>query len=190
MVGMKPPEGADFDLDFVELSRRAYLALAKAYTPGPQYLIPSFRLWHYPRSGQQVTWVVFQCRPVVPKGVMPVVRRLRWDKESDYNRFIPKLRRRPRLDPTITMNEAKLHEPMLTEFMDEAARLGLPRGHLIPPYLSEIRKEYGLEGYDVEGNDGRPIVRIEWDQPPMASLGRIVEWSDEVREWLCSVLPQ
>ncbi len=44
MVGMKPPEGSDIDIDSIELSRRAFLALAKAYAPGPAYLIPSFRL--------------------------------------------------------------------------------------------------------------------------------------------------
>lgn len=168
---MKPPEGPDVDRDFIELSRRAYLALARAYTPGPAFLIPSFRLWHYPPEGPQVTWVVFQCRPSTPGDASPVVRRIRWDRDADLGRCREKRRRRPRLDPTLAADEARLHESLLTTFMDEAATLGLPFGQLIRPYLSDVRKEYGLEGYDVEGRDGRPIVRIEWNEPPRIRWG-------------------
>lgn len=187
--GVVPEGEAPPNRDFLELSRRAYEAFALAYSPGPPELIPSFRVWHYPSAGPQWSWVVFQCRVGVPRGVLPVVRRLRWDRDGDLERLSLPTRRRPSLDPSLSRSEAPLDEATLARFVEEASRLSLPRGSVERPYVSEHRAEFGLEGYDVEGRDGRPRVRIEWDREPSPRLWPITEWARQVRDWLGSVLP-
>ncbi len=67
--------------------------------------------------------------------------------------------------------------------------MSIPRGSLGRPYVSEQRPEFGLEGYDVEGRDGRPRVRIEWDREPSPLLRPITEWARQVRDWLRASLP-
>ncbi|HLF95166.1 MAG TPA: hypothetical protein VJB14_16995 [Planctomycetota bacterium] len=175
--------------DFLELSRRAYEAFALAYTPGPPELIPSFRVWHYPAAGPLVSWVVFQCRVGVSRATNPIVRRTTWDRDSDLERLAIQTRRRPRLDPTLATKEAELEEGRLARFVDEASKLAVPRGSVKTPYVSEQRLEFGLEGYDVEGRDGRPRVRIEWDREPSPRLWPITEWARQVRDWLRVSLP-
>ena len=184
------PEGdASLNRDFLELSRRAYEAFALAYSPGPPELIPSFRVWHYPPAGPQQSWVVFQCRVGVSRGVLPVVRRLRWDRDGDLERLSLPTRRRPSLEPSLTRSEAPLDEARLAGFVQRASGLNIPRGSIVTPYVSGERPEFGLEGYDVEGRDGRPRVRIQWDRLHLPGLRPIVAWAREVCDWLQASLP-
>ncbi|MBI3855203.1 MAG: hypothetical protein HY293_05880 [Planctomycetes bacterium] len=73
--------------------------------------------------------------------------------------------------------------------MSEAGGLGIPRQRLVRPYLTDQRAEFGLEGFDVEGRDGRPIVRIEWDRVPPLQLEAVAGWAERVRDWLRGVAP-
>jgi len=187
--GVVPEGESPPNRDFLELSRRAYEAFALAYTPGPPELIPSFRVWHYAAAGPLVSWVVFQCRVGVSRATNPIVRRTTWDRDSDLERLAIQTRRRPRLDPTLATTEAELEEGRLARFVEEASGLSLPRRSVGRPYVSEERPEFGLEGYDVEGRDGRPRVRIQWDRLHPLGLRPIVEWAERVRDWLRASLP-
>ena len=84
--------------------------------------------------------------------------------------------------------EASLEEAPLNRFVSEATRLSLPFNRLLRPYVCETQPEFGLEGFDVEGRDGRSVVRVEWGREP-GLLDPIADWSARVREWFVTVLP-
>lgn len=174
--------------DAVEVARRAYAAMAGSFSPCPAHLIPSFRVWHYPAAGPQISWVIFHRRLDDPLGEVPVVRRLIWDRDRDLECLGAGLRRRPRLEPALSMTEAELDAALLAFLMSEAGGLALPRHRLVPPYVTDHRPEFGLEGFDVEGWDGRPVVRIEWDRNPPLQLEAVVGWTARVRDWLRQVV--
>ena len=181
------PEGTEVDRNFIELSRRAYESFSGSCFPVPKDLIPSFRIWHYPLAGPHVSWIVFQCRLVVPKGLFPMVRRLVWERDADLERLKLGTRRRPNLDPTIVMTETTLDEASMARFVDKATGLTVPLFNVIHPYVSERRPEYGLEGYDVAGRHGRPVMRIEWDRKHHVGLNSVADWAEQVRDWLRAV---
>ena len=160
--------------------------MADSFAPCPPHLVPSFRLWHFPPAGPQTSWVVFHRRVDDPLSEAPIVRRVVWDRDADLERLNLGTRRRPSLKPSLTITEAELDAAMLARLMDEATGLGLPRQRLVRPYLSDQRAEFGLEGFDLEGLDGRPIVRIEWGKNPPLQLEAIAGWAARVRRWLTS----
>ncbi len=160
--------------------------MADSFDPCPAHLIPSFRLWHFPPAGPQTSWVVFHGRVDDPVSGTPIVRRVVWDRDADLERLELKARRRPSLKPTLTITEADVDAGTLSRLMKKADGLDLPRHKLVRPYLTDQRAEFGLEGFDLEGSDGRPIVRIEWTRTPLPSLAQIAEWAAEVRQWLTS----
>jgi len=160
--------------------------MADSFAPCPAHLIPSFRLWHFPPAGPQTSWVVFHGRVDDPVSGTPIVRRVVWNRDADLERLEMRTRRRPSLTPTLTITENDLDAGRLARFMREADGLDLPRHRLVRPYLSDQRAEFGLEGFDVEGTDGRPIVRIEWNRTSEAPLVAIAEWTARVRQWLTS----
>lgn len=173
----------------VELARRAFAAMAASFAPCPEHLIPSFRLWHYPPAGRQVSWVIFHGSIEDPQSGVPIARRVDWDRDGDLERLELARRRRPSLEPTLAITEGGLDAPRLARLMDEASGLGLPRDRLVRPYLTDHRAEFGLEGFDLEGRDGRPIVRIEWDRIPPLQLEGVAGWATRVRHWLARVQP-
>ena len=72
---------------------------------------------------------------------------------------------------------------------EEVSGCGLPRETLIRPYLTDQAVEFGLEGFDLEGRDGRSIVRIEWERDPPHGLEAVARWTNRVRQWLSQILP-
>ena len=86
-------------------------------------------------------------------------------------------------------DESPLDEPMLNGFVKEATTLSLPFRSLVRPYVCDRQKEFGLEGFDVEGRDGRPVVRVEWMYAYADEIKSIAEWSRKVREWFIRILP-
>jgi len=170
-----------------ELGRQAYAAMAASYAPLPRGLVASFRLWHFPGEGPDSSWVVFHAAQDDPHGGSPLARRVVWDRAGDLRRLEESLRRKPSRRPTLKTTEAGLDPAILGNFMKEAGRLQLPRRRLVRPYVSDFRTEFGLEGFDLEGRDGRPVVRMEWEEPAPLALEAVAHWSDRVRAWLVSV---
>jgi hypothetical protein len=170
--------------DAVELARRAYALMADSFAPCPPPLVPSFRVWHFPPAGPQTSWVLFHGRVDDPLSGTPLVRRVVWDRDADLERLETGTRRRPTLEPTLTITEREPDTGMLSRVMREATGLGVPQHRLVRPYVSHDRAEFGLEGFDVEGSDGRPIVRIEWDRNPPPDLEALAGWAAWVRQWL------
>ena len=113
-----------------------------------------------------------------------MVRRLVWDRDADLERLELGTRLKPVLEPSLSRTEAEVDATRLARLMAEATGLGLPRDRLIRPYVTEQRAEFGLEGFDLEGRDGRPIVRIEWDRNPPLQLEAVAGWAERVRLWL------
>jgi hypothetical protein len=163
--------------------------MAASFSPLPRHLVASFRLWHYPAAGPQSSWAVFHGRVEDPQAGTPRVRRVVWDRDVDLERLCLGTKVRPRLEPTLTQQEAELDARALSALMTSAATLSMPRHRLTRPYISGQPPEFGLEGFDLEGRDGRPIVRIEWDGPPPLQMEAIVGWTDQVRAWLRRVVP-
>ncbi len=158
--------------------------MATSFSPLPKNLIASFRLWHYPAAGPQSSWAVFHPRVDDPMAAAPRVRRLLWDRDADLERLALGPKRRPRLEPTLTRREADLDAHPLAAFMTAAANLTMARARLTPPYVSGQPPEFGLEGFDLEGRDGRPIVRMEWGRNPPLQMEGVAGWADQVRSWL------
>jgi len=178
----------DVDRERVELSRRAYEAMAASLDPSPPNLIPSFRIWHYPAAGPQLSWVVFQARADDPLDQVPRVRCVRWDRDADLERLALAHKRRRNPAPSIRISEADLDPKILAEHVAKVKAFSAPRSSMGHPYLSDHHPEFGLEGFDVEGNDGWPIVRIEWERDPDLTLSRLAKWAEGVRSWLRGVL--
>jgi len=82
------------------------------------------------------------------------------------------------------MTEHPLDPDRPAELCSQVSGLPFPRKLLARPYISERRPQFGLDGFDVEGIDGRPIVRVEWDEPPGPGLRPIAAWAASVRLWL------
>jgi len=158
--------------------------MAASFAPLPRHLVASFRLWHYPAAGPQSSWAVFHGSIDNPQAGAPRVRRLIWDRDADLERLTLGTRLRPRLEPTLARVEAELDVRALSAFMTSAGRLSMPRHRLTRPYVSGQPPEFGLEGFDLEGRDGRPIVRMEWERNPPLQLESVVGWTDQVRDWL------
>ena len=172
------------DRDLTELARQAYAAMADSFSPCPAHLVPSFRLWHFPLAGIHHSWTVFHGRLEDPITRVPRLRTLSWDRDTDLERLELRTRVKPRLEPSLTVTEGEIDGVRLAELMAEVSRLRIPRDCLGNPYLTDERAEFGLEGFDVEGRDGRPIVRIEWDRDPPLEMAALAEWADRVRRWL------
>jgi hypothetical protein len=158
--------------------------MAASFAPPPRNLIASFRLWHYPAAGPHSSWAVFHGRADDPLDRAPRVRRLVWDRDADLERLALEAKRRPRLEPTLTQVEAEVDSRALSTLMKAAGTLRMPRQRLTRPYLSGQPPEFGLEGFDLEGRDGRPIVRMEWPRNPTLQMEGVAGWADQVRDWL------
>ena len=172
-----------------ELARRAYTAMASSFSPAPPHLIPSFRLWHYPAAGRHISWVVFHRRIEDPLGGMPILRRLVWDRDADLQRLVVGTHLRPKRHPSLVTLDVEVDPVHLASLMVEVNGMALPPRRIILPYLSDHQPEFGVEGFDVEGNDGKPIVRIEWDPPVPLPLEPIAGWAGRMRNWLRQLLP-
>lgn len=177
------------DRDAAELALRAYRCMAGSFVPCPAHLLPSFRLWHYPVAGPQVSWSVFHGRIEDDLSDTPMVRRVAWDRDGDLERLELGIRLRPGLHPTLAMTELKLDAAVLALRMEEVTRLGIPRASMTRPYLAHQRAEFGLDGFDLEGRDGRPIVRVEWSRNPPPMLEGISGWAARVRQWFGALNP-
>ncbi|HVE40331.1 MAG TPA: hypothetical protein VNM14_10615 [Planctomycetota bacterium] len=163
--------------------------MAASFSPLPRHLVASFRLWHYPNAGPQSSWAVFHGRVDDPMAGAPRVRRLVWDRDADLERLALGTRRRPQLEPTLTRVETEIDGHLLSAFMRSAGRLSMPRHRLTRPYVSGQPPEFGLEGFDLEGRDGRPVVRMEWERNPPLQMEGVAGWADQVRDWLRRSLP-
>lgn len=179
----------EFRRNTADLARKAYPAMAASFTPVPAHRVASFRLWHFPETGPQTSWVIFHGRAGDPDAGPPLVRRVQWDRDGDLERLRNGIRYRPLLEPTLSIAETEVDARVLEEFMSLASGLGLPRQQLKRPYLSEQRAEFGLEGFDLEALDGRPVVRLEWGIHPPLQLEAIVGWAGRVRAWIRRELP-
>lgn len=133
--------------------------------------------------------MTFQCRVDTPRGIDPLARRVAWDRDEDVSRLTLPATRRRSLEPTISQVEAPLEEATLNRFVKEATTLSLPFRSLVNPYVCECQPEFGLEGFDVEGRDGRPIVRVEWSMEISPAVQGIADWSRRMREWFEKVIP-
>jgi hypothetical protein len=120
-----------------------------------------------------------------PRDGDPLVRRLVWDRAGDLERLQLGVRLKPNLDPSLMTTDVALEARVFSAILKEAGTLNLPHRELTRPYLTDVPTEFGLEGF----RDGRPGVRIEWDQLPPERLGSIAAWAGRVRESLRRVLP-
>ena len=163
--------------------------MAASFVPCPAHLIPSFRVWHFPLAGPHVSWVVFHGRVDDPVSGAPRMRRLVWNRDADLERLELGRRRKPVLEPALSTDETEIDSVRLSSLMEEVSGLTLPRDRLVLPYLTDQGMEFGLEGFDVEGRDGRPIVRLEWGPLPAQGFEAVARWTLRVRQWLGQVLP-
>jgi hypothetical protein len=163
--------------------------MAASFSPLPPHLIASFRIWHYPAAGPQTSWAVFHGRVDDPQAGAPRARRVVWDRDADLERLALGAKLRPQLDPSLTRVEADLESRALGAFMKAAGGLTMPRHRLTEPYVAGQPPEFGLEGFDLEGRDGRRIVRMEWERHPPLQLEGIAGWAAQVRRWLSGSLP-
>jgi hypothetical protein len=155
-----------------------------SFVPVPPHLVPSFRIWHFPPAGLHLSWTVFQRSRRDPVPAVPLVRRIAWERDRDFEALeLPRRRRLP-LEPTLRVTEHPLDPGGLFARVETASGLPLARSMLKRPYVAEIRREFGLDGFDVEGNDGRPVVRLEWDDPVPADLVPLARWAADLRPWL------
>src|SRR5215204_4647053 len=89
----------------LELSLQAMLELDRMETR-PAFA-PYFRLWDYDPHQPWRSWLI-QVPDAEPLPSDPLVLERTWDAAEDRERLVRDLRRRPRLQPTLCVREARL----------------------------------------------------------------------------------
>ena len=94
--------------------------MAASFSPLPPHRVPVFRLWHYPASGPQASWVLFRGPADDPRGGDPRVRRLIWDREADLERLQFGIRLRPSLEPSLERTEVEIDARTFAAILKDA----------------------------------------------------------------------
>ena len=149
-----------------ELATSAVRAFEEAHENPPEDLVPSFRLWHYPRKGPWITWVLF-----VPPGGEPVetdgkVRELGWD--------------RPAPGPELWTRDAVVPAADLRRTLSRAGRTALLGDHLRSRAAFPDWTEYGIEGF----SSTRAPDRIQWESPVPYPFRTLAAWYSRARALL------
>lgn len=147
-----------------EFATSAVRAFEAAHEDPPEPLVPSFRLWHYPRKGPWVTWVLF-----VPPGVEPTeadgkVRERGWDRPA----------------PGLWTREAVVPAADLRRTLSRAAHTALLGDHLRSHAAFPDWAEYGIEGF----SSARAPDRIQWESPVPYPFRTLAVWYSRARALL------
>ena len=156
--------GAEDGLE-IERAKAAVRALEDACLEAPGGLLASFRLWHYPREGPWITWVVF-----VPSGGPPyesdgAVRERGWTRQGTP------------AGPDLWSREASLPPATLRRALSRASHTALVEDHRTSSHAFPDWTEFGIEGF---GRTTTP-QRIQWEAPAPYPFRTLAVWHSRTR---------
>jgi hypothetical protein len=151
--------------DEQELAASAVRAFEEARENPPEGLVVCFRLWHYPREGPWVTWVLF-----VPRGREDSDG---WVREVGWNR--------PASELDLFTREAVVPAAALRRILSRASHLNLIDEHRSSSSAFPDWTEFGIEG----DSPSRPV---QWEAPVPYPFRTMAVWYSRARgmlqEWL------
>lgn len=149
------------------LERDALRELGAASEDPPPDLIPTFRLWHIPRNGLWMTWVLFIPDDLKPWSSEGVVRAVWWDRPEELAR-LPN-------EPSMEMKEAIVGPQDLHHLLGRASWVNLDYERIVHGPLST--SEFGIEGY----RNRASYERVEWSMPIPPGMRAIMAWYSKAR---------
>lgn len=148
--------------------------------------LPLFRLWDYDPHRTYRSWLLQVPDDADPLQTDPLVLERTWDAAVDRERLARDLRRRPRIDPTFCVREARLPKDELQVLRTIGSRIPYSRLELRDAHLSLQPAQFGIEGFRKENVQMRSErIRLEWGGEPAPGLKAVAAWAARMRS-LCS----
>jgi hypothetical protein len=147
---------------------------------------PYFRIWDYDPHRTYRSWLLQIPDDADPLRPAPIVLERTWDAAEDRERLARDLRRRPRLQPTLYIREARLPNEEFSFLRSVGSRISYPRLELRDAHTSLQPTQFGLEGFRKETVQLRSDrIRLEWGGMVQPELKAVAAWAERVRS-LCS----
>src|SRR6185503_6932354 len=145
-----------------------------------------FRIWDYDPHRTFRSWLLQVPETTDPLRPSPLVLERTWDAAVDRERLARDLRRRPRLQPTLCIREARLPKDDFEFLRNVGKRIPYSRLELREAHLSLPPAQFGIEGFRNETVELRSErIRLEWGGEPVADLKAVAAWAARMRS-LCS----
>ncbi len=143
---------------------------------------PCFRVWDYSPHREYRSWLIQTPMEGGPDPQGPIVLERTWDVVADRERLARNLRRRPSLQPTLSLREAELPRGEFASLRALASHISFPLLGLREAHVATQPAQYGIEGFR---RDAARLhserVRLEWGGNPPAELRAAVAWAQQVR---------
>jgi len=147
---------------------------------------PYFRIWDYDPHRTFRSWLIQVPDESDPLRPAPLVLERTWDAAVDREKLSRDLRRRPRLQPTLCVREARLPKDDFEFLRSVGARIPYSRLQLRDAHLSLPPVQFGIEGFRKETVQLRSErIRLEWGGEPLPELTAAAAWASRMRS-LCS----
>ncbi len=179
---------ADLQRIFLELTLAAVQELDRMQTrPGFK---PYFRLWDYDPLKTFRSWLIQVPDDVDSRPSEPLVLERTWDAVEDRDRLARDLRRRPRLQPTMCVREAKLPGNEFEFLREVGSKIPFPLVELRDTHLSVRPVQFGIEGFRRDTVRLRSErVRLSWGGAPHTSMKAAAAWAERMRSLCCGCFP-
>jgi hypothetical protein len=158
-------------------------------TARPGFL-PWLRIWDYDPHRAFRSWLI-QIRDETPSHQPePLVLERTWDAAEDRTRLARDLRRRPPLQPTLSVREAALPPEEFAFLRTAASRIPYSRLELRDAHTSLQPAQYGMEGFSKETVRLRSErIRLEWGGDPAAEMKAVAAWAARLRSLCMGCFP-
>ena len=147
---------------------------------------PWLRIWDYDPHQAYRSWLIQIPEEDDPQPPAPLVLERTWDAAEDRERLARDLRRRPRLQPTLSVREARLPKEDFDYLRSVGSKMPYPRIELRDAHTSLQPAQFGIEGFRkdaVQMSTAR--IRLEWGGVPRPGLEAVAAWAARLRS-LCS----
>jgi hypothetical protein len=164
-------------------------ARAEGILKGPEVDLPHhkslLRLWHYPSFDRYVSWLVYGALPRYQKSDSPLVCEVVWDRPFDFQRFsdpLKGLKHGFSPEPTITLKQAEVPPDELE------LRLTNLREIALPVFIDDGSIGLDGESFGVETFGFKSTVRLMWWSDNYERWNSIVDWFEDMRQFLSMCL--
>lgn len=150
---------------------------------------PFLRIWDYDPHGTYRSWLIQVPDDSDLLQAAPLVLERTWDAVHDRERLARDLRRRPRLQPTLCIREARLPQEEFATLRDLGRRIPFPLLSLRDAHTSLQPAQYGIEGMSKDNVRLRSErVRLEWGIPAI-EMRAVAAWAGQLRNLCCGCFP-
>jgi hypothetical protein len=149
---------------------------------------PFFRVWDYHPHKTYRSWLIQVPDDDEVLQIAPLVLERTWDAAQDRERLARDLRRRPRVQPTLCVREARLPAEEFAPLREVGKRIPFPLLELRDTHALQSA-QYGIEGVRRDAVRLRSAqVRLEWNDP-LPGLKAVARWAAQVRALCESAFP-